>query len=342
MKRLADMLCSKTKTLIPRQVSDNESVELNQSAHNMTLKSAVAYDNSDFYSAASYCYGANVKYRLIDLIESNYSQQVLHVEAVKTAQKIEEMEKELEQRELTTITDLQTYVIVRERLIEASENIDKFFENESELMYLANAYERTYSAESWSEFFALDGEELEIDEQSLRESCMIKLREAEERFQYLNLILPSRFQETRKDLDETYNLSSQGEYALCLFKASKAKAQINVVLSSIGFKEDNLGSLIDLKLEAVRQVINSQVERDLFPIVGYSYYEYASNLKDSDKSSALLYSEYALELSRLDLYFKEKEKALLRFSTRDKELILMLVIGLVVGFASGLIFRRKK
>ena len=139
-------------------------------------------------------------------------------------------------------------------------------------------------------------------------------------------------------MDQTYDLATNEEYALCLFKASKSKAQVNAVLSSMGFS--NLTTLIDLKLEASRNVINDQIEKGLFPIVGYSYFEYSNNLKEFDASSSLLYSEYALELSKLDSYFKEKQSSI-NLSTTDKKLILMLVIGLVFGFVCGLLVKRK-
>jgi len=82
-----------------------------------------------------------------------------------------------------------------------------------------------------------------------------------------------------------------------------------------------------------------EAEKGIFPILGYSYYEYASTLKDSDRSSALLYSEYALELSNLDIYFEEKEKV--QFKKIEENLVLIFVAGIFVGFIIGFSFKKK-
>jgi hypothetical protein len=92
----------------------------------------------------------------------------------------------------------------------------------------------------------------------------------------------------------------------CIAKASKIKAEINVIISAFGVKGDDLDDLIERKLVKAREIIGEETEAGRFPILGYSYYEYSNSLVDSDKSSSLLYSEYALELSNLDIYFQDK------------------------------------
>ena len=44
------------------------------------------------------------------------------------------------------------------------------------------------------------------------------------------------------------------------------------------------------------------------PILGNSYYEYGSVLLSRNESISLLYAEYALELSNLDIYFPSKDE----------------------------------
>ncbi|MCK5140193.1 MAG: hypothetical protein KAQ85_10160, partial [Thermodesulfovibrionia bacterium] len=90
---------------------------------------------------------------------------------------------------------------------------------------------------------------------------------------------------------------------------------------------------IDNKLKAATRVIVKAERKDTFPILGYSYYEYAANLKDTDKFSALLYAEYALELSNLDIYFKEKKNTKLQIPPLD---ILQITIGILLGLLIGL------
>ena len=70
-------------------------------------------------------------------------------------------------------------------------------------------------------------------------------------------------------------------------------------------------------------------------------YEYAKSLKDDDKYSALLYAEYALELSNLDIYFDNSKKTPMIYI--DKSFLSVLILGILIGLLLGLLlFRRKK
>jgi len=80
----------------------------------------------------------------------------------------------------------------------------------------------------------------------------------------------------------------------------------------------------------VKQTLVRVQKKGIFPIIGYSYYEYGNSLKESDKYSALLFSEYALEFSNLDIYFPKK-------ANKSLGAILDYInIELIVAFAAGL------
>jgi predicted S18 family serine protease len=156
----------------------------------------------------------------------------------------------------------------------------------------------------WSNFFQLGGERLQLDEVHLRAACEAKLGEVEERNGYLSVLFEGFVLPVdRTELDAAYAMYDQGDYALCLFKASKAKAQIDVILSSVALESDELPALIDEKLAVARTVIDRELGAHRFPIMGYSYYEYAGALRDDDPYLASLFSSYALELGDLSLYF---------------------------------------
>ena len=78
----------------------------------------------------------------------------------------------------------------------------------------------------------------------------------------------------------------------------------------------------------------------MVPILGYSYYEYANTLKEDDESSALLYSEYALELSSLEIYFKEQKVDV--FGDIDFDTLIIFISGAIVGAFAVLLIRKKK
>ena len=83
-----------------------------------------------------------------------------------------------------------------------------------------------------------------------------------------------------------------------------------------------------------KNIIKEQGE-GIFPVIGYSYYEYADELKEKDIYSSMLFAEYSLELSNLEIYFKEE--GLTDFKPKGKNNILNLCIaGVILVFISGL------
>jgi len=102
---------------------------------------------------------------------------------------------------------------------------------------------------------------------------------------------------------------------------------------------DQIDFIIETKLEAVKRIIAEQQENNILPILGYSYFEYANELKEDNDFSALLYAEYSLELSNLDIYFSKKEFSLPRF---DFEKIGLFLGGVVLGAVVILLVKRKK
>ena len=124
------------------------------------------------------------------------------------------------------------------------------------------------------------------------------------------------------------------DYALCLFKASKTKAEVEVLVQSLSSNLD-LG-VIERKLSIAEQII---IDQKTFPILGYSYYEYATSLKEEDIVSALLYSEYSLEMSNLEMYFGDTGKP---FFLLDYKLILLFVCGGIMGvYVTSIVMGRK-
>jgi len=127
-----------------------------------------------------------------------------------------------------------------------------------------------------------------------------------------NKLLDERVEEgladTRKTLDRAYTQMNTDNFELCLFTASMAKAEADMVLGAFGIEESKINLTITKKLEAVRKNLIRQQAKGFFPLAGYSYYEYANSLQQTDKYSSLLYAEYSLELSNVDMYFKQEKK----------------------------------
>ncbi|MBD3163932.1 hypothetical protein GF323_01920 [Candidatus Woesearchaeota archaeon] len=341
MKGLANRLCGRTselKTIVMPEKVDNDTSILEE-AVNLSKKAENAFDDGEYYSAASFCFGSNVKFNQLFLRTKNFSEEKYSVLLEEMSKSINEFKNQIEKKEIKTITDLESYMIVQERLIEAI-SYTNISQNQSLDYAYAYANERLRSAYSWAEFFKHTGKELELDNENLKESCRQRIAEAEERLQYASIYIPFRLTSPKEELDKAYDDFNNGEYALCLFKASKSKAESNIILNTLGMDNDYIPELIDNKLKAARRIIFEAEQKNTFPILGYSYFEYANTLKETDRFSALLYAEYALELSNLDIYFKEKKP--LNLPRIEISKLAILLSGIAIGFVAAMIIMQLK
>lgn len=336
--------------------------------YNRTLElinlSSTSLTNKEFYPAASYCFGANINLDYLILINANISapQKAAKLDELLTA--INNSNQILDNMSLTSLNDLQTYLIVKERLVEAYDNWEKATEimnkNQTDVEYdaeynveyeIAYTTERLYSAYSWSYFFNTSKEQIIIDEQALQDSCKMTLSEAQERLEYFKILYPYPFpflETTTTELQRAYEQLNANNFKMCLLHASKAKSEIDAVLSTVNLEDEQLEELLNVKLELVKQVILRQQMNGLFPIEGYSYYEYAKSLAKTDKISGLIYSQYALEFSNLDLYFNVVEthtfiESAIIFIKDDigRKAIIAFLVGIAVAsviFVIGIVY----
>jgi len=354
MKYLAEKLCEKNKEL-QRQLStydltNNETfnetlVQENKAAINLTNKAEEAIKKEMYYSAASYCFGANVKHQHLILILKNITKEQYFQKIEQLIKETSTFDQEISKKQKETITDLEAYMVVKERIQETLSYIkdsqESYTNNESYMYSLAYAMERLYSARSWAEFFGKKGKKFELGIQELKNSCQEKIAEAEERYQYARIFFPTMLENIKEGIDYAYADNKKEEYDLCLFKASQAKAEADLIISVLGIEEKQIDALLETKMKVAERNIVRQTKKGVFPIVGYSYYEYAKSLKEQDKSSALLYLEYALELSNLDMYFKEKNIIHWKRIIDWKQAI-MFTAGLATGIMVTILIKRNK
>ncbi|MBU0471833.1 MAG: hypothetical protein KKF89_06220 [Nanoarchaeota archaeon] len=327
MSEVANTLCSRSEE-IHRQINKSNS-SLYLSAENFVNKSGDADLKRNFYSKASYCFSASLRLREIQLSNKNADELRILYERVESDLIL--VENDTNNQKMKTLSDLEIYMIVKERLSEAKEYFNEIDGKNISYQTLAYATERLYSAVAWSEFFDLGGKEIELNENYLKEACLKKVAEAEERTNYAELYLPGFLESTKKDITSALNNYGKNEFALCIFKASKAKAEANIVLTALMINEDDIENVLLEKLEAIKKIINEQELNNIFPILGYSYFEYANSLMDYDLISSLTFTEYALELSKLDMYFPENKKFNFHFNFVGIQIFLF-------GFITGVCF----
>ena len=352
MKSLAKDLCDRSNKLKAEAAGTSHSINvsvLRTNAQNLTRKGREAFEKQTFYSSASYCFGANVEYSTLLLLSKNLSKQETIKEIGKLKKEINDFRNNVERIDKKTITDLEAYIVVKERLEEAEESAAQALEilnetNKTERIARTFAYasERLNSAHSWAVFLGKPGKEFNLNNDVLKKSCQNKISEADERKQYVELYLPNTLDNIKKGIDKASSELEKGNYELCLSMASKAKADVDIILSVFGVDNDQYKNIVERKLEIVKNNIARGAAKGIFPILGYSYYEYANSLKDSDVFSALLYSEYALELGNLDIYFKESDGKKKSISINfDKKLLLIFLIGVFVGAVAVFLVKRK-
>ncbi|MBD3313764.1 hypothetical protein GF345_04950 [Candidatus Woesearchaeota archaeon] len=342
---LAESLCERSidlkKQVSAYKVSDISIIDADFSedkkrAENLTQEGIDAFSQDTFYSAASYCFGANVRYKslIYKMRDMDREEAISEIEDIK--EEVEDLKKEVSNREIRTITDLQAYMIVMDRIEEAEDylNLSRINANNNSSRLpdnLAFALERYNSAISWSKFFGQKGKRFRISDAEIMRSCINKISEAEEHHSYIDYLFSGLLADTKKEISNARKKYNNEEYVLCLYKATLAKANIGVVSSTIGIEKEGLQDLLDRKLKAAEKSIAEQQDGGIFPILGYSYYEYAQSLRDRDIFSALLYSEYALELSTLDIYFEPEKISLGRFNSSDTVIFFS-------GMALGIMF----
>jgi predicted S18 family serine protease len=189
----------------------------------------------------------------------------------------------------------------------------------------------------------MGGKPMPITEEDTRNICVQKLSEAQERLQYVKLFFPEvALADITKDVTRALHNHQNGDYALCISKAMRAKAGTNVLLNMMTSTNEQFENLLHRKIEATKQVIVKQQEKDVFPILGYSYYEYASSLEDVDPLSAMIYTEYALEMAWLDIYFEDtSSRPVIYF---NPSYMIMFFIGFILGVTTivALLPRRNR
>jgi len=353
MELLSENLCARSKELnlefLSLNISGKPSViqkylDEENKAFNYTSKGKDAYEKGAYYSSASYCYGANVIYRtlILELRNDTKESNLLNLKV-----DLDNFKEEIESLPIDTITDLQAYMIVLERISDSEYFLnltyERFYTNDSDYYSdLAVGIERLYSAKSWSEFFGKGGKKYAFNKETLRDSCLKMISETEEHFEYVNTFVPFMSASAKRLLSSAKEDLDSGNYVMCLFRAGKAKAESDVFITGIGASEDDLDLLLDSKMNIATQNIGRQIIKGKFPILAYSYLEYAKELKDTDKYSSFLFSEYALELSNLEIYFNELKPWSLDIELSDTFIkILLFSSGLVIGFAAGILYLRR-
>ncbi len=338
MKEVAKDLCNRTKEYTTAPLKTNVTI-----LANLTKRAEESEKEGSYYAAASYCFRANVEYMRKWYEEQNLTKEQITEKFELIKAEAEEIKEKFGNKSAESLGDIQTLMAVLERVREAEkalENVEKSLkENKTaQAGELGYAEERLFSGVTWARFFDGEKNNAAAYNKTLNSVCVAKISEADERYNYVKSIMPDVLDSTRKDIDEAYTLLGKKDYIMCLYIAAKAKAEADVLLSLMGVENTRFEEAIGLKLNVTKQALIKAQHNNAFPIIAYSYYEYASSLRNFDKASSLLFAEYALELANLDIYFKAKaietpELQKVNFSA------ILFIAGVIIGVLIGLNIR---
>jgi len=190
----------------------------------------------------------------------------------------------------------------------------------------------------------MEGKKYHFEGTLLQKSCEQKIAESEERHQYVTLFIgPVNIIHIKEKIDDAKGSFANGEFALCLITAAQAKAEANAILSSIGVQDEAFEDFLNSKQTAVERLIAENSVEGIFPILGYSYYQYANSLRNETSSATLVYLEYALEMSDLGIYFPEEKKFLERIGgMKIRKEWWYFGMGLALGLGSMYLIMKKK
>jgi uncharacterized protein len=333
MKEISQRMCNRTNDILKTIPENKKNTTLYFYANNFYNKSINSSSEEKYYSTASYCYSGSLKLRELQL--ENVSQKILLQNYNNLFESLIEFDTKINNYSLKTFTDLETYMIVKERLIETRDALYDINKTNISHSKLAYAIERFNSAVIWSSFLGEDGVDLVINEDNLRVACYSEVQYVDMVLNYLLLYLPPEYvEDLTKSLDHSKEFMGKQDYKMCFYTASKAKSNANFILNSLTLSDDNkTRDLTRLKLERAKELISEQ--RNSFPIMGYSYLEYSNSLIEDDLYASLLFSEFSLSFSDISNYFPEEKIFEINIGLK---LILMCFLIFISGIFCGFIF----
>ena len=200
MQQLQTVLCDRTEKIQTEIRAGDVAIDENITK-DIDQRNEIALNASrvgDYYSSASYCFGNNIQLRRELYRSENRSLQQLQHDFVILQRKKDALLTKVSEEKIDTISDLQTLMVVKERLQDVQLQIEEFNTSNNESLQgnqnrLAYAEERFFSAISWTQFFAMNGKKFALNQDVLRTSCIQKISEAEQRHQYVSLFFNQYF-----------------------------------------------------------------------------------------------------------------------------------------------------
>lgn len=338
MSGIAEDICVRAEALVAQGIPETLSLYNISEVGNLTNmfefgetqleRAATARAEGRTYSEASFCFGATLRLRYLDFLQTDIDDVTfLSAQAVQQARNAQRVPG-------TDINDIQIHALVGERIRDAERAFQEAEElrEDNEIIQAidryAYAYERSQTALLWSTFFGIPGKQIIGSEQDLQYACEMSIEEARSRIQYVRFYTSLDIA-ADTTLSEARTEQRAQRFESCIFTARKAKAEADVVGSVFGV--GNISNIISVKERLALQSIAARTTAEEMPIIGLSYLEYAQSLEEIDPFSALLYYQLAQELSYTDVFFETPSEAF-----RSDPIGVTIARGFLIGFILSL------
>ncbi len=339
MQDLAEELCQRTITL--RNSINQTNIEQNSSAEKYLEQaeksfnsSQITRENSNFYSQGSFCFNANINYRTLIENTDNLSIEEVDKQIENFESKINKKKEEINSQEykdkISTINDFYVYLILTDRLEESSDLIEKtkntktisinkskalndtkikiqnnITKDKKEALY-SYAVERFETVSLWERLIVHQDTEIKFDDTTISDACtkinrLISLK-SELLRNYKISYLADRINKQLKLNDPDSN-----KY-LCIYRGFELNGRIDTLLNSVGINESQLEDYSSHIINFTNTRINLNTNGN-FPLIPTIYSEYSSDLfNEEDYAASMLYSNFALSYSDLNLYLEKEEE----------------------------------
>lgn len=297
MKIVSSYICNRTNYL--QNLTNSSKTKM----QNLSLQLLIQHN---YYSAASYCFRANIDYQFKYLNQSKHNSSNYY--SLINKQYLEKL-NDVNNKKIRSLNDLQVIFIIKDRLNDLKDNLKLINEstnltNDQMLSSYAYSFERLNTIDAWSKFYSNKTyDNLTNINDKLKILCQDKIREAKNRLDYFKFILPNTYYSLKfNKLEKEFVANDPID---CINKATFIKSRTDVILSSIGNNDTN--KFYEIKRNFAAKMLKSNFDKNILPIMGYSYYQYASSLHNQNNTiEALTYLENAIDSSSInDILYKK-------------------------------------
>lgn len=307
-------LCQNAKDLIGETNENNfdsDDRSLFSQTEDLILNGERYYDDSKYYSSATTCFQASINARYLQLVSTTINEQDLLKNLNSLEIEINDFDGSVQS--YNTVNDFQIFSIVKDRVQDALEKVESAKKSlgeqdfNSAIQNYAYATERFETAKGWNSLFGLGGTPFKVDQKVLENACINSLDFVERKKAYLDSLTENKLPEfvTEQYFDsrsKAIKYLSEEKNELCLFQVSRLNAATNEISTRLNIPVADLPLAVSEKLKSVKRTISVQEEKGNFPILGYSYLEFAEQLQGSSTLRALNYAEQAIVYSDLNVY----------------------------------------